>query len=416
MEKIREHVRANCDGSPEEVAKAAKTQVDSVVENNKMDKFMRDKHRQLRDLLADDDWLKRFRFRADVTSSDFHPRFVSFDRFQKEIWGREQGILAKLRSKHDATLVNLLSPIVVFSNIRTFIKGGVNHLQDRIEPEEGLLPLSKEEYLQLIVNDCAVPVHLRDLIYKAYLHYDDHMKQHRLWDDADLDADVYAMVAYVCRRSRLEKSEIHTKMLLNEYYLDSKASDHSSSARSVRAFTYDRIFVDECQDMSPGKSPVMYCLFHLLLTCHVVQIAMLVLLCNDVQNGLFLAGDTAQSVANGVYFRFEEVNSIAWNFDHHHDGDSRRLCNTRVHFEKQKLRCNFRSHDGVLRVCDQIIKFLSRAFPKGTTTVNSWMEYVRCNVQLMYADFHQFAGPDKRTPTRLLPVRNIGACHHSHDE
>lgn len=223
-----------------------------------MDKFMRDKHRQLRSLLAGDDWLRRFRFRADVTSSDSHPRYVSFLRFQKEIWGGDQGILAKLRLKHESSLVNLLSPIIVFSNIRTFIKGGVKHLQDKIEPEQGLQPLSKDEYLQLIVNDCAVPVHLRELIYKAYLHYDDHMRQYRLWDDADLDADVFAMVAHICRRSRLEKSEIHTQMLLNEHRFVSHASEHKSSEKSVRALSYDRIFVDECQDMSPGKFVVLH--------------------------------------------------------------------------------------------------------------------------------------------------------------
>ena len=99
---------------------------------------------------------------------------------------------------------------------------------------------------------------------------------------------------------------------------------------------------------------------------------MLLLLCKDVQNGLFLAGDTAQSVANGVYFRFEEVNNIAYAF---YKNSEFRL--QRVQFKKQKLRCNFRSHDGVLRVCDHVIKVLSKAFPKGITTVNSWMEYVR---------------------------------------
>jgi hypothetical protein len=110
----------------------------------------------------------------------------------------------------------------------------------------------------------------------------------------------------------------------------------------------------------------------MLLTIRLVQIALLILLCNDLQNGLFFAGDTAQSVANGVYFRFEEVNTIVWDFHHH----PRRLCHQEVKFVKQKLRCNFRSHSGILRVCDKIIKLITKAFPKGTTTVNSWMEYV----------------------------------------
>ena len=259
MEKIREHVRSNFTGSQENVVEDVKHEVEKLVESSKMDKFMRDKHRHLRELLADDVWLERFRFRANVTSSDFHPRCVTFHRFHKEIWVGDQGILAKLRSKHDASLLNQLSPIVVFSNIRTFIKGGVKHLSEQIEPEQGLLPLSKEEYLEVHENDCAVPEHLRELIYKAYLHYDDHMRQHRLWDDADLDADVFAMVAHICRRSRLEKSEIHTQMLFNEHRFGSDASEHNSSAKSVRALSYDRIFVDECQDMSPGKSVVFHC-------------------------------------------------------------------------------------------------------------------------------------------------------------
>ncbi len=276
MEKIREHVRANFTGPQEKATEDVKREVEKLVESSKMDKFMRDKHRQLSDLLAGDDWFEQFSFRADVTSSDFHPKFVHFNRFHQEMWGGDQGILAKLRLKHDASLVNQLSPIVVFSNIRTFIKGGVKHLPDRIEPEQGLLPLSKEEYLEVHENDCAVPEHLRELIYKAYLHYADHMKQHRLWDDADLDADVYAMVAHICRRSRLEKSEVHTQMLLNEHRLASDASEQSSSAKSVRALSYDRIFVDECQDMSPGKSVVLhrtgrYLSHHLFSSnCHAV--------------------------------------------------------------------------------------------------------------------------------------------------
>ena len=144
-----------------------------------------------------------------------------------------------------------------------------------------------------------------------------------------------------------------------------------------------------------------------------MQIAILILSCNDLQNGLFFAGDTAQSVANGVYFRFEEVNTIVWDLKKHHP--DRRLCDKQLHFEKQKLRCNFRSHDGVLRVCDQIIKLLSKAFPKGTTTVNSWMEYVSFLTRPIRAS-HLFTGADQRTATRLVLLFDTGACCYQDDE
>ena len=85
------------------------------------------------------------------------------------------------------------------------------------------------------------------------------------------------------------------------------------------------------------------------------------------------------------------------------------------HFEKQKLRCNCRSHDGVLRVCDHIIKLLSKAFPKGITTVNSWMEYVSFLPRSIRAS-HLFAGTDQRTATRLVLLFNTGACCYQDDE
>jgi hypothetical protein len=267
MEKIRQHVSV---GFQEGAMNDAETLelLDKIVQNNKMDRFMREKLSQFRRLLAGHDWLRRFRFRADVTSSDFHSRCVTFNKFQNEIWGCHDGILSKLRSKYDAKHVEQLSPIIVFSNIRTFIKGGLRHAREPIEPEQGLLPLSKEEYLEVHDNDCDVPEHLRELIYKAYLHYDDYMKQRRLWDDADLDADVYAMLSYICQQSRLEKSDVHASMLANHRHLTFESSEHDSAAPPAQALSYDRIYVDECQDMSPGKSFAVHRFYIMPLTIH----------------------------------------------------------------------------------------------------------------------------------------------------
>jgi hypothetical protein len=127
MEKVRDHARVNCvvsEDQAKEEAQALKS-VESLVESNKMDRFVRDKHMQLRELLAGDDWLDRFRFRADnITSSDYYPRRVTFETFELQLWN---SIQRKLLSKHEAKDVYLLSPIVVFSNIRTFIKGSAHH-------------------------------------------------------------------------------------------------------------------------------------------------------------------------------------------------------------------------------------------------------------------------------------------------
>jgi len=123
--------------------------------------------------------------------------------------------------------------------IRTFIKGSVLHALQEIDPEHGLIPLSEEEYLGVHGNNCNVPEHLRELIYKAYQHYEDRLEDGGLFDEADVDADVFAMVAHIFQKSRVERSVLHTEMLDNLHH--------------PKALTYDRIHVDECQDMSPGE-------------------------------------------------------------------------------------------------------------------------------------------------------------------
>ena len=69
-------------------------------------------------------------------------------------------------------------------------------------------------------------------------------------------------------------------------------------------------------------------------------------------DGMFLSGDPAQSVVEGVGFRFEEVRSIVYN-----------LSQTNCTISKpQVLETNFRSHQGILKCANCIIDLMFSLF------------------------------------------------------
>lgn len=78
-------------------------------------------------------------------------------------------------------------------------------------------------------------------------------------------------------------------------------------------FTFPR-YVDEVQDNLLIDTLSMY--FILVVLCHVAntQILVLRLLCHD-ENGLFWAGDTAQTISVGSSFRFNALKAFQWRLE-----------------------------------------------------------------------------------------------------
>jgi hypothetical protein len=83
------------------------------------------------------------------------------------------------------------------------------------------------------------------------------------------------------------------------------------------------------------------------------EIGFFVLLAGGRSEALFLAGDTAQAVAHGVDFRFEEVRSVV-----HAISDGKQVV-----AKPTRLYRNFRSHEGVLRVAKLVLDQLHAVFP-----------------------------------------------------
>ena len=100
--------------------------------------------------------------------------------------------------------------------------------------------------------------------------------------------------------------------------------------------TYDKLYVDEVQDYTQA------------------EIAFFYLLCK--KGGLFLAGDTAQSVEYGVAFGFEEVRSVAHSL---YKGDKHYIPDKPL-----RVHINFRSHAGILNIASSILDRLFAWFPR----------------------------------------------------
>lgn len=196
-----------------------------------------------------------------------------------------------------------LDALIVWSQIRSFIKGSV-------EAVKSGRPLTRDEYLRFGKSRCRLSKRHRELAYSAYEAYHSFMQaEPDLWDETDRVLEIL----YAIRRA---------------------------SPDTLSELSSETIFIDEVQDFSQAELALFFYLGR--------------------PGGLFLAGDTAQSVSWGVDFRFEEVRSIGYTL-----------------FEDRKyvpdkpvtVNINFRSHSGILNVAAAVLDRMFEAFPKSANTL-----------------------------------------------
>ncbi|KAL7540343.1 hypothetical protein ACHAXR_010608, partial [Thalassiosira sp. AJA248-18] len=194
---------------------------------------------------------------------------------------------------------------MVWREIKSFIKGSVAALQvdckDRSLHQNRFLSL--DEYLALPRKQSRMDEAQRREVYELFQIYEKLKKEGCYYDECDL---VYNIAGRITSLDRciLEK----TSML-----------------------PIDSLFVDEVQDFTQA------------------ELYILAKLCRD-PNNLFLAGDTAQSIAVGVDFRFTDVRQIFYNS---FGGIEPQLL---------QLSHNYRSHAGVLRLAACVVELLYHFF------------------------------------------------------
>ena len=198
--------------------------------------------------------------------------------------------------------VKKVNPLLVWIEIKSFIKGSSQALQT----PHGYL--SYEEYLDLGHKMAPDFADNRETAYNLFKRYETIKRQNGYFDDGDLVFNLFQ------RLSKLDD----VNWYIHQFY------------------------IDEVQDFTQAE-------LTLLLHC-----------CRQ-PNGLFLTGDTAQSIMRGVSFRFSDLRSVFHYISKYVDESNEH----RIKIEKPHfcvLTQNFRSHSGILQLAASVIDLLMNFF------------------------------------------------------
>ncbi|KAH9698658.1 UvrD-like helicase ATP-binding domain-containing protein [Citrus sinensis] len=210
--------------------------------------------------------------------------------------------------RFNTQLTKKLDPSRVFTEIISHIRGGLQS----IDVADG--KLCREDYIRL--SETRVSTLLRserEKIYEIYENYEQMKMRNGEFDLADLVNDLHRRF----KEERYKGDEFHF------------------------------VYIDEVQDLTMS------------------QIALFKYVCRNIEEGFVFSGDTAQTIARGIDFRFQDIRSL---FYKKFVLESR---NTRNVGRQEKgqlsnifnLSQNFRTHAGVLNLAQSVIELLYRFFP-----------------------------------------------------
>ncbi|KAL7084177.1 hypothetical protein ACP275_14G209000 [Erythranthe tilingii] len=211
----------------------------------------------------------------------------------------------------NAKLTKVLDPSRVFTEIMSHIKGGLK------EGESGETKLSREGYVSLSGSRVStLSAEKRDAVYDVFEHYEKMKLERGEFDLADFVID------------------IHLRLKNEEYLMGDKM---------------EFVYIDEVQDLTTR------------------QISLFRFICKNVDRGFVFSGDTAQTIARGIDFRFEDIRSLFYN---EFIMKSRNCEEASVRREKGVvsetfcLSQNFRTHTGVLRLAQSVVDLICHFFPQ----------------------------------------------------
>ena len=202
---------------------------------------------------------------------------------------------------HNIKHKSRMDALIAWTQIRSFIKGS-------IEAVLAGSPLTLDEYMALAEERCRLTHDQRREAYAIYVAYEGRLQRTGLWDESGRTMDFLSCWNRFGRKAVLATG---------------------------RGGEYDRVYVDEVQD------------------CTQAEIALFFVAAGLRMHALFMVGDPAQSVVEGVDFRFEEVRSIVYKLS----------CGQERIDRPMKLTVNYRSHAGILDCAAAILGKLFAFFP-----------------------------------------------------
>ncbi|WMV17912.1 hypothetical protein MTR67_011297 [Solanum verrucosum] len=211
-------------------------------------------------------------------------------------------------------LTKNLDPSRVFTEIMSHIKGGL-HAGDFHDGK-----LSRDAYVLMSKNRVSnLSVENREGIYDIFQAYE---------------------------KMKMKRGEFDISDLVNDIHLRLKR-DHLDGDKM------DFVYIDEVQDLTMR------------------QLSLFKYICRNVDEGFVFSGDTAQTIARGVDFRFEDIRSLFYTeFLMDSKSDVRRKDKGQLSCVFQLLQ-NFRTHTGVLKIAQSVINLLSHFFPQSVDVLKS---------------------------------------------
>ncbi|KAM6546615.1 hypothetical protein CsatB_027351 [Cannabis sativa] len=192
---------------------------------------------------------------------------------------------------------------VVFAEIMSCIKGG---LHTSICHDGNL---SREDYVSLSQSRVSnLDGETRECVYDIFIHYERKKKMNGEYDLADLVTD------------------LHRRLGEGNY----------------EAIEFDFVYIDEVQDLT------------------MKEISLFKYICRNVNHGFVFCGDTAQTIAKGSDFRFEDIRHLFYEefILKSRSGKSFGRGEKGLMTDLFHLNKNFRTHAGILKLAQSVVNLL----------------------------------------------------------
>ena len=275
---------------------------------------------------------------------------VDFARFRDKVYPLLSPVVSSSGGANRSNRTLTMEPLVLWTQIRSFLKGSVEAAL-----AGGTLPkdvyLSSESGDQQFSRDrCRLLPAQREEAYELFLQYQELQRRHGWWDDTDramrLLLPLLPIVLLAIKRSDGTSQ--------TSYFQSETDEKDASTSRAMQLC--ERIYVDEVQDNTQA------------------EIALYLAAVGGRPDALFLAGDPAQSVVEGVEFRFEEVRGLVYKLTTASAAASASANQQHqpqyVHMQRPtKLLVNYRSHAGILGCAGAVLGRLLAMFPGAAKTL-----------------------------------------------
>ncbi|KAF3432421.1 hypothetical protein FNV43_RR27161 [Rhamnella rubrinervis] len=208
----------------------------------------------------------------------------------------------------NSQLTKNLDPSRVFTEIISYIKGGLQSM-DAFGGK-----LNREDYNLLSERRASsLSKQKREIIYDIFQIYEKMKMENGEYDLADFVNDLH----FRLRHERYEGDIM------------------------------DFVYIDEVQDLTMS------------------QLALFKHICSNVEEGFVFSGDTAQTIARGIDFRFQDIRNLFYEkflLESRSNGHDERKGKGQIS-EVFHLTQNFRTHAGILKLSQSIIELIYRFFP-----------------------------------------------------